>query len=1024
MTSITNMFSNLNYLTKNNLDEKKYEDNKKKFSETTPALKQGKKFKKYQRKIKSNLEENAAEVSGKEGFDGINFDKLNLSAHGLTTQSNNIISQNDFSSQQATIDNLRTQYDKTLKEYSDIIAQINGSTTGYLDRVNASNPYLGKNIIFTTGEVAYVTQQGVVKLYEKDSNGYPDILLGTVGKNGCPIGTDIPINLPWLPNYNSSGMTIPSKPPLITGTPMTKGQSCGNEGKNVFVNSLVTNPDSSYVGCYNNIPPSTEVMFIPVMTKSNFANGYSAYASSIYANNNNFTGPWNAFDNNVNTFWHSSFGDPTTAYNNSNGIYTGTRTVNFVGSNGQGTSAKGEYLQINLPNLVPIPLTKYSIQGRQGCCGNPNGRDPNTWYILGWNATNATWYQVDYQSNVAFNWQKKTFTIQNPKAYTAYLMLTTVVGAPTATANRNSVQVATWELYTSSNYISSPKQAMNNIGKMTIDQCKSLAINSGNKYYAIQDVDSNGNANCLISNDMAGSQIYGKAYNFKGVSVWSSKTNSGSMATVTNTGSLSVFNSSGQAIFSTPNSKAQPSNYLGCYGDGPNRAMSLYNNGSQQYNLQQCQQIAQQNGATYFGLQNSTSGTTAQCALSNNLAQTTSYGVARNCTQISDGTWSGGGFSNAVYNTSTPSSNYFLMVGDYYMVVWRGSNPDDFQGEIWGMNFTKDAANPNFTAEKGKYGKNWISQGSTLAPGDFVGSPGGYAYLIMQTDGNLVLYTNTQGEACSVSKSLGDKTVGAENVNALYELITMGNKSNMGKVAYIDENSKLHAYPSDNIQYNNTYTQIKGMDSSGYDIPQASYGNATVEACQTTCNKNQNCAGFTYDTTNNVCYPKNSSMYPNGDIQINKNLDLYVRSKNPISPPIGVSSTTNNTDSVIYQNYINGGSLDKSYGLANATSVQKQQLAQLQTKMNLISSQISNLTTKFSSGTNSSETQSKNNVIGIDDYLTNLNNTNTKITNFSTNMDNILNDSDIVVLQRNYDYLFWTILATGTVLVSMNIVKQ
>ena len=39
-------------------------------------------------------------------------------------------------------------------------------------------------------------------------------------------------------------------------------------------------------------------------------------------------------------------------------------------------------------------------------------------------------------------------------------------------------------------------------------------------------------------------------------------------------------------------------------------------------------------------------------------------------------------------------------------------------------------------------------------------------------------------------------------------------------------------------------------------------------------------------------------------------------------------------------------------------------------------------------------------------------------------VDRILDDSDIVVLQKNYDYLFWSILAAGTVLVSMNIVKK
>ena len=46
-----------------------------------------------------------------------------------------------------------------------------------------------------------------------------------------------------------------------------------------------------------------------------------------------------------------------------------------------------------------------------------------------------------------------------------------------------------------------------------------------------------------------------------------------------------------------------------------------------------------------------------------------------------------------------------------------------------------------FSIVKGKYGKNWIAQGSVLAAGDFIGSNSGSMALIMQSDGNLVLYT-------------------------------------------------------------------------------------------------------------------------------------------------------------------------------------------------------------------------------------------------------------------------------------------
>ena len=39
-------------------------------------------------------------------------------------------------------------------------------------------------------------------------------------------------------------------------------------------------------------------------------------------------------------------------------------------------------------------------------------------------------------------------------------------------------------------------------------------------------------------------------------------------------------------------------------------------------------------------------------------------------------------------------------------------------------------------------------------------------------------------------------------------------------------------------------------------------------------------------------------------------------------------------------------------------------------------------------------------------------------------MDNIVHESDITILKENYNYLFWSILTVGTVLVTMNIVKK
>ena len=57
-------------------------------------------------------------------------------------------------------------------------------------------------------------------------------------------------------------------------------------------------------------------------------------------------------------------------------------------------------------------------------------------------------------------------------------------------------------------------------------------------------------------------------------------------------------------------------------------------------------------------------------------------------------------------------------------------------------------------------------------------------------------------------------------------------------------------------------------------------------------------------------------------------------------------------------------------------------------------------------------------------YLRELDGTVKQIQNFGPGINNIVNNSDIVVLQKNYNYLLWSIVATGIIIVSMNVVKK
>jgi hypothetical protein len=998
MTSvIENLFSNFNDFKKNKSitdSATEYKAKKLDMNKLTPALSQGEKYKYYQKKIKKNLEKKIVYVNSKEGFQGLQQIEsgIQLNPNGLTAQSMNIINNNNYSSQQQqTISNLQQEYQNTLTEYENLSAQVSGSTTGYFNRVNPNNPYLGKNISIGEG-IMYVTNQGVAKWYPS-----PEILTATSGNNGCPSQQQIvAVNLPWSTNYETAGTTIPTTPPLISGSPMTSGQSCGNEGTNVFVNSMINNPNTSYQGCYADNVSSPLMTFIggaPPPPSGNLQNGnfeqpQIASNSYQYISSNSTVPGWDFYAVLINN---------STAWGYPMPYPSGSQALCI-----QATQVCGQWIQLN-PGTYTLSFSACGRPGYSGAntiiayCGN-SGTPQQMPEVMsftppttGWQNYTAT-FSLDYPGNYALGFYG---TINNPNNSTAI----------------QNVQFSSTGTSSSS-------------GSYTYEQCQNAAIDGGYQYFALQGVNtSTSQGYCAVSNDQPTATSLGPGMVPSQLNpVWASNTSgqTGNSAILSVSGSLQVINSGGQSVFSTPNSNAQPSNYLGCYGDGPNRAMALYNNGSQQYNNAQCQQIAQQNGSTYYGLQNSTSGTTAQCALSSNLSQSIEYGQAGNCTQISDGSYSGGGYSNAVYNTNTPDSNYTLVLGDYYLQIERGTSPNDQQGFIWGMDFTKGDVNPQYVATNGVYGQNWITQGQTLAAGDWIGSPSGYAALIMQSDGNLVLYTFSMVSNCQQMQD--GNTGGGVGANALYNIGQVGVQSNMSQVAYIDQNSELHTYPSSNIQYSNVYNEMAGNDSPGNDIPSAAYGNATVESCQSTCNNNPDCAGFAF--TNNVCYPKTSSMYPNGERGINPNVNLYVRGKSPIAPPVGVPSTVNNTDTITYQNYVNGGAVGNSYGLANATSTQKQQLEQLQSKMNLLTSQINSLTGQFGSGSQQAESQSQMNIQGIQGYLQGLESTNNKIQNFSTNVDRILSDSDIVVLQKNYNYLFWSILAAGTVLVTMNIVKK
>ena len=1024
------------------------------------SLNQGKKFNQYQSKIKNTIEKKdhlfnsnsnnkyiKTKPDFKEGF-------LNL----FQDNAKEVASVNvENTTEYMELQRLKSQFDSIIQQYLDLEQSSSNSMTQLLARYEEDNPYRGKNVILTgPGAIGYVTDMGTYKYY-----GTPDSVATTVGKNGCPADTSTgQLTYTYVDvassNFNIPGSTIDSSPTLGVGNPMVTGQSCGSEGKNVYVNRLISNPTSTYVGCYNDKPAATQMNIVPVMNSTNLVNGFYSGASSVYENNNDFAGPWCAFDQNVNTWWHSELVDGF-LYDGYTGLYLGNTYLNYYGPSGPAT-VKGEWLQINMPNLDKTAvLTSYTIQGRQDCCGNPNGRDPNTWYIFGLSDDPAGWTQIDYQENQEFNYQAKTYTISNPQPWAGFAILTTVCGSSgDKSGQRICVQIASWNLFTSSNYsINDSERAMTMTlsgGFTTLDACQKYAGENGYQYFGMQDVQPDGTAQCLVSNDITKSQSYGDASKIvTGISIWQTGARGNNTAALTTAGQLVVTDiGNNDIIWATDNAPADclrggiinTDGFTATYGANCNNSgySVAINN---EYDTVMNEIKANNYPATLsIPINNSYFGDPAKgCPKSwdtyymcGNKPKTAHIDYAEGQTFVYDCT--------DVANTC----NFFLILqDDGNMCLYRGTSPMDNQGTIWcsQTNGQQKEPNPDWVATKGKNGLNYLTTGQGLQPGEWIGSSDGSLMLIMQTDGNLALWTSSSKSGCSAGTD--GKQYGGPLVNAIYKLDTVGNPASMGKVGYVDADANLKEYPSSMIGQSNDYDIYNGYDSGGNDI--ASFKSQDMTGCQTACNINNNCFGYVWQPDYTTCYLKNNNIYPTGQRQPNSTLTLGV--KKPSINGTSCSDEMIGIDSVQYDNYIKGDNMSSDIRCdGNITNeVNQNGLANLEKQLADISQQIADKVNKLSTNntnannTMTSEKEKMNDNLKmyyevqkkmkfILDKNSKIKKDNIKNNNMVEGMVNMqdlnamLSDSDLVVLQNNYQYILWSILAIGIVGVTIKTLKK
>ncbi len=521
--------------------------------------------------------------------------------------------------------------------------------------------------------------------------------------------------------------------------------------------------------------------------------------------------------------------------------------------------------------------------------------------------------------------------------------------------------------------------------------CQEAAVNSGSSYFGLQGLDSTTNlSSCYISNDLATAQKYKVA------------------KTMCNTDSNGYVygNTLVNAIYKSPNGTAT---YVNTYKDSPSRAMTLVNGGSGTFTYESCKNHAMNTGNTFFALQNFNSkNQTAQCAVSNDFTKASQYGIKKNSSYIGkDKKTYGGGWANAIYQLESDLSNYKGCYND------RADKP-----AMTSLGSGKSTY--SFSTCKDEAVKN------------------GYGYFALQGIGsgsskcfasNDLSSAKIYGEAKTCSKSLDGKNYGNNGINAIYKMNELGDASSVGKMGYVDYNSNVTEFPDSMTGLSLTYEKY-----SNYGTTLASTNtlqNATYDTAVAKCNGSSSCYGFTLDSSTNVATFYGKDIINPSNRILKPNTTLYVRNKMLQNLNSACNKQVVNIDSSQWKNYVKksgymspSSTCDLSTAIMSASSQSNEIQASIVSTAKEMIKILNNLNKKSMSINNTTGLNSKTIEANIQKY----NDVIAEMSEFTdireNNISNIVKESDIKVLQENYGYMFWSILAIATVIVTMNIMRK
>jgi hypothetical protein len=404
---------------------------------------------------------------------------------------------------------------------------------------------------------------------------------------------------------------------------------------------------------------------------------------------------------------------------------------------------------------------------------------------------------------------------------------------------------------------------------------------------------------------------------------------------------------------------------------------------------------------------------------------------------------------------------YLILQDDGNVCIYRGTGPNDNKGLIWdtkttGKQFMR--GNPKTKATQGKYGRNYIRVGEFLSPGDWIGSNNGSMQLIMNNYGELILYTIETYDSWVKMKNGKIASVNNDFV-AVYELSKVGVPDNLGKMGYIDDNGVLSQYPKNMIGVGKGYTQLKNIN-----VPSNTLGNPitnkTTEECASACELNDTCFGYIYNKGSRTCWLKDDNILAQTRYNA-PNTDLYLRNTKVIGSSESCNLDVTNIESTTWSKYqASGNPMSKDTlcsQFANMAEMPilayKQEYDDKKKISDDLAARINEMNNSLQTDTNTQNAQTTQNT-RVDEtsnttYITTMD---SKIPTamedgFQTmegygnmydqnapsqrargvqfkNIDAIVEDSSLVAVQENYDYILWSILAIMTTMIVVKLLRK